>query len=42
MDTVFVDGEKLNVEIRKELESTLTSWDIEILEIELKSTSEWD
>lgn len=41
-DTVFLDEEKLKAEIEKELEPTLTSWGIEILEIQLKSASEWD
>ena len=41
-DTIMMDEESLYAELQQELEPTLTSWGIKIIEIKLKSASEWD
>ena len=41
-DTAFLDEESLFTDIHRELEPTLSNWGIEIVEIKLKSASEWD
>lgn len=41
-ETAMMDEELLYAEIQKEMEPSLTSWGIKILEIKLKSASEWD
>lgn len=41
-DTVMIDEDSLYTELRQKLEPTLTSWGIKVLEIELRSTSEWN